>query len=132
MTYNPVHFVGARADTKRRAFGTSSDYLGFLRLGIPSSGIFTGAGAPEDPCYHQACDDLDNIHWEALTVNTKAAASAAAEFALSLDGVPLRNISAAITTPRRRAVGVQTWESVMMKAETVLTCSHVHEHPNLY
>ena len=64
--------------------------MGFLNLGIPTSGIFTGAGAPTDPCYHLACDTIKNIHWEALTVNTKAAGSVAAQLALSLDDVPPR------------------------------------------
>ncbi|KAL7920185.1 hypothetical protein ACQKWADRAFT_165593 [Trichoderma austrokoningii] len=71
-------------------FGQSSDYVAFLKLGIPSSGIFTGAGAPTDECYHQACDNLDNINWEAITLNTKAAGRAAAQLALSLDGIPVR------------------------------------------
>lgn len=71
-------------------FGTSSDYVGFLQLGIPSSGIFTGAGAPEDPCYHLLCDNLDNINWDAITVNTKAAARALAEFALDASSIPAR------------------------------------------
>ena len=64
----------------RRGFEDSSDYAAFLELGIPSSGIFTGAGAPEDACYHLACDDFDNINWDAITVNTKAAGRAAAAF----------------------------------------------------
>jgi hypothetical protein len=61
-----------------------------LELGIPASGIFTGAGAPQDPCYHLACDDLQNIQWEALTLNAKAAGRAAAQFALSVEGIPAR------------------------------------------
>lgn len=52
------------------------------------SGIFTGAGAPEDPCYHAACDTTDNINTEALTINSRAAARAAARLALSLEGLP--------------------------------------------
>jgi aminopeptidase Y len=71
-------------------FGSDSDYVAFLELGIPSSGIFTGAGAPQDPCYHLACDTIDNIDWEAITLNAKAAARAAAQFALSTEGIPAR------------------------------------------
>jgi aminopeptidase Y len=71
-------------------FGDSSDYVGFLDRGIPSSGIFTGAGAPEDPCYHLLCDNLDNINWDAITVNTKAAARAIAALALDASAVPPR------------------------------------------
>ncbi|KAL7943352.1 Zn-dependent exopeptidase [Trichoderma barbatum] len=84
-------------------FGTSSDYVAFLELGIPSSGLFTGAGAPEDACYHQACDNLDNINWDAITVNTKAAGRAAAQLALSLDGIPPRETTS-LNPSSRRAV----------------------------
>jgi aminopeptidase Y len=84
-------------------FGTSSDYVGFLQLGIPSSGIFTGAGAPEDPCYHLRCDNLDNIAWDAITVNTKAAARAIAEFALDASGIPAREKTSLNPKSRRGA-----------------------------
>jgi Zn-dependent M28 family amino/carboxypeptidase len=72
-------------------FGTSSDYLGFITYGIPSSGLFTGAGAPHDPCYHLACDTTANINAEAFTINAKAAAYQVANLALSdLAGLPRR------------------------------------------
>ena len=67
-----------------------SDFLPFLLGGVPTGGLLTGAGgiksaeertvfggfanAPYDPCYHQPCDTLENIAWDALVVNTKAAA----------------------------------------------------------
>ena len=54
-----------------------SDYGGFLKYGIPAGGLFAGAeqlkteeqyekyggtvGMAYDPCYHLACDTLDNI-----------------------------------------------------------------------
>ena len=54
-----------------------SDDAAFARAGIPVGGLFTGAeqlktpaqaavfggtaGAPMDPCYHLACDDLTNV-----------------------------------------------------------------------
>ncbi|KAK3988730.1 putative aminopeptidase [Cladorrhinum sp. PSN332] len=76
----------------------NSDYVGFVELGIPTAALFTGAGEPWDPCYHQACDTLDNIDWEALTLNTKAAARALVTLAHSLEGVPPRQT----TTPNLR------------------------------
>ncbi|KAG6031130.1 hypothetical protein E4U41_007705 [Claviceps citrina] len=98
---NDAHEVGASPlleylrskgkPAELRKFGNSSDYVAFLKLGIPSSGLFTGAGAPADPCYHLACDTMDNINWEAFTANARAAARAAAALALSLEGVPARN-----------------------------------------
>ncbi|OLN95802.1 Aminopeptidase Y 1 [Colletotrichum chlorophyti] len=107
-------------------FGSSSDYVGFLNLGIPSSGIFTGAGAPTDPCYHLACDNLDNINWDALTINTKAAARVAAQFALELpEGLPRRSK----TTPARRSRDAirrefQKWALAAEQAEHSKSCSH--------
>ena len=99
--------------------------MGFLQLGIPSSGSFTGAGDPQDPCYHLACDNLDNINWEALTLNAKAAARTAAEFALSLDGVPLRKK----TSPnmrRRQSIkdSFRKWAAAAEEAENGHMCAH--------
>jgi Zn-dependent M28 family amino/carboxypeptidase len=80
-------------------FSGNSDYGPFIEAGIPSGGLFTGAGglktpeeaqryggtagAPHDPCYHQACDRLDTIDRTALDRNTDAVASAVARFAFS-------------------------------------------------
>ncbi|KAH9210895.1 hypothetical protein DL95DRAFT_465405 [Leptodontidium sp. 2 PMI_412] len=106
-------------------FGTGSDYVGFLQLGIPSSGLFTGAGAPTDPCYHLACDDTSNINAEALTLNAKAAGVAAAKFALSLDGVPPRIKT---TINRRNKMQIRAefakWEHAAQEAADTHTCSH--------
>ena len=73
-----------------------SDYLAFIRNGIPAGGLFTGAEAiktPEqaaiyggtageqlDPCYHLACDTYDNINLEVLEENLYATASAIIHF----------------------------------------------------
>ncbi|KLU81067.1 hypothetical protein MAPG_00162 [Magnaporthiopsis poae ATCC 64411] len=78
-------------------FDTGSDYASFIALGIPTADIYTG----EDPCYHQACDTIDNIDWDVITTNAKAAGRALATLALSLDGVPPRKPPAA----RRNLVG---------------------------
>ncbi|GAW14405.1 hypothetical protein ANO14919_038070 [Xylariales sp. No.14919] len=105
-------------------FGTSSDYVGFLELGIPSSGIFTGASITTDPCYHIACDTLSNVNLDALTVNAKAAANAVAEFALSLDGVPPRKISS-INPRSKNAIRSQflKWKRAAVTAATQKSCS---------
>ena len=58
-------------------FSGRSDYEAFILAGIPSSGLFTGAEVPKteeqeaiwggkageqfDPCYHEACDTIDNV-----------------------------------------------------------------------
>lgn len=69
----------------------NSDYAGFVAIGIPASGMHTGAGAPYDVCYHLKCDDLNNVNYEALTLIAKAAAVQVATLALSdLVGLPKR------------------------------------------
>lgn len=91
-------------------FDGRSDYVGFLELGIPASGFDTGAeqlktddevsefggkaGIQYDPCYHESCDNLDNLSYEAWLVNTRAIANSVAIYARSLDGFPERDVSA--------------------------------------
>ncbi|KAI8317559.1 putative lipoprotein aminopeptidase LpqL [Colletotrichum sp. SAR11_240] len=95
-----------------------------------SSGIFTGAGEPTDPCYHLACDTLDNINWDAITINTKAAARVAADFANELPaGLPRRSK----TTPARRSREAirrefQKWTLAAEQAEHAKSCSHGDDH----
>lgn len=108
-----------------RSFGTGSDYVGFLELGIPSSGIFTGAGAPTDPCYHLACDTITNIDFDAITVNTKAAGRLAAQLALSLEGVPSRNTTTANLRGRMKITETfQKWARAEERAVLQKSCSH--------
>ena len=63
--------------TEPTAFDGRSDYDAFISVGIPAGGLFTGAEEHQDrrggghlrrnrrrrlrPCYHQACDDIDNL-----------------------------------------------------------------------
>ncbi|MEU9577447.1 M28 family metallopeptidase [Streptomyces chilikensis] len=81
-------------------FTGRSDYGPFVEAGIPSGGAFTGAegiktreeaalfggeaGKAYDPCYHQACDTLDNISRAALDVNIDVIAHAAGTYAHDL------------------------------------------------
>jgi len=82
-------------------FSGRSDYGPFIEKGIPSGGIFTGAedaksaeqalrwggtaGAPYDPCYHQACDRIGAVDRTALDRNVDAIASTVARLALSTE-----------------------------------------------
>ena len=84
-------------------FSGRSDYQAFIQAGIPSGGLFTGAevmkteqqaaiwggtaGQSYDPCYHQACDDYDNIDLHALEVNSDAIAFAMLTYAYSTESV---------------------------------------------
>ena len=66
--------VGRRAE-EERASGRS-DHAPFERAGIPVGGLFTGAGRPHDPCYHRACDDIDNVNMPVLVQMARATAEA--------------------------------------------------------
>jgi Zn-dependent M28 family amino/carboxypeptidase len=84
-------------------FSGRSDYQAFIENGIPSGGLFTGAeeikteaqeaiwggtaGEQFDPCYHEACDDLDNVDLHALEVNSDLIAFAQLTFAYSTEAV---------------------------------------------
>jgi Zn-dependent M28 family amino/carboxypeptidase len=85
------------------AFDGRSDYQAFIEAGIPAGGLFTGAevikteeqqaiwggtaGEQFDPCYHEACDDYDNISLHALDVNSDLIAFAQLTFAYSTESV---------------------------------------------
>jgi len=74
-----------------------SDHGPFADRGIPVGGLFSGAEGPKsrgeaedyggeageahDPCYHKACDDLDNLDPRLLDQMSDAAADAALRFA---------------------------------------------------
>ncbi|WP_068213382.1 M28 family peptidase, partial [Rathayibacter tanaceti] len=85
------------------AFDGRSDYDGFISVGIPSSGLFTGAddvkteeevalfggtaGITHDPQYHSAADDIDNISQEALGITSKAIAFVTASLAADTSAI---------------------------------------------
>ncbi|WP_199522162.1 M28 family peptidase [Geodermatophilus marinus] len=80
-----------------------SDYEAFILNGIPSGGLFTGAevikteeqaaiwggtaGEQFDPCYHEACDTIENYDAHALEVNGDLIAFAMLTFAYSTESV---------------------------------------------
>ncbi|KAK6495035.1 Leucyl aminopeptidase yscIV [Arthrobotrys musiformis] len=86
------------------AFSGRSDYQGFLQINIPAGGLFTGAeeimsaeeavlfngkaGVAYDVCYHQACDDVKNLNFDAFITNTKSMADAVAKYGRSIAGFP--------------------------------------------
>lgn len=46
------------------------------------------AGVAYDVCYHQACDDIENLRVDVWERNTKAIAYSIATFAKAIDGIP--------------------------------------------
>ncbi len=99
-------FHGEGWQTSGSAFDGRSDYAPFIERGIPSGGAATGAdglkteaeaqmfggvaGQPYDHNYHLDRDDLSNVNWTALGVNTKAIAHVLATYARSFEGFPDR------------------------------------------
>ncbi|HYN67430.1 MAG TPA: M28 family metallopeptidase [Ornithinibacter sp.] len=84
-----------------------SDYGPFVAAGIPSGGLFTGAegvktaqeaelwggtaGQAYDPCYHRACDTVDNVDLRALDVNSDAMGFGILQYAMNtadVNGIP--------------------------------------------
>ena len=97
------HFDGVGQPWVDTEFSGRSDYQAFIEAGIPASGLFTGAddvkteaevalfggtaGIPQDPNYHTAADDLDNVDRHVLGINSRAIAYAA--YSLAGDPTPL-------------------------------------------
>ena len=97
------YFAGQGLATEPTAFDGRSDYGPFIEAGIPAGGLFTGAegikttaeaaiygglaGAPYDPCYHQSCDDTDNLSLVALDQMSDAAAHATISLAQSTQAI---------------------------------------------
>ncbi|WP_104043874.1 M20/M25/M40 family metallo-hydrolase [Arthrobacter sp. ZGTC412] len=83
-------------------FDGGSDYGPFVKVGIPSGGLFSGdverktnaqaqayggeAGEDLDSCYHKACDTIKNINPELLEDMSGALAFATVSFAMAQQG----------------------------------------------
>jgi Zn-dependent M28 family amino/carboxypeptidase len=105
-------------------FDGRSDYGPFITAGIPAGGLFTGAegiktaeeaalwggtaGEAYDKCYHQACDNFDNINLTALDVNSDAVAYATLYFAMRKGG-PLPAPAPTATARSGAATAVPPW-----------------------
>jgi Zn-dependent M28 family amino/carboxypeptidase len=72
----------ARGPLGKVSAGGSSDHAPFRAAGVPVNGLYTGStergpgGRPRDPCYHLACDTLDNVNRPVLLRMARAAARA--------------------------------------------------------
>ncbi|RXW24391.1 hypothetical protein EST38_g1495 [Candolleomyces aberdarensis] len=98
------YFDSHNIRTGSAVFGGSSDYQPFVDVGIPSGGLMTGAGGLKtaegaewwggeagvayDRCYHQLCDNLENLFVDAWERNSKAIAYSIATYAQGIEGIP--------------------------------------------
>jgi Zn-dependent M28 family amino/carboxypeptidase len=106
------YFASQTMPVEPTAFDGRSDYDAFINVGIPAGGLFTGAedvktaaeaavyggtpGLPYDPCYHQACDTIENMSLTALDQMSDAAAHATLTFAQSGSAVEGTNKGKAV------------------------------------
>jgi len=84
-----TEFAEHKLPVEERSGGRyGSDDAAFSQKGVPTVGLYTGAGAPKseaqagtfggtagrpfDACYHKACDTIDNIDRAVLEQNTRA------------------------------------------------------------
>jgi len=97
------YFESQGLPTEPTAFDGRSDYGPFIANGIPAGGLFSGAegvktaeqaaiyggtvGEPYDPCYHQACDTINNLNSLALAELGDAAAHAVLTLGKSKSGL---------------------------------------------
>jgi Zn-dependent M28 family amino/carboxypeptidase len=96
------YFASQGLESEPTEFSGRSDYGPFIAVGIPAGGLFTGAegvkteeqaeiyggtaGEWYDPCYHEACDDINNLSMDALNEMGDAAAHATWVLARSKEG----------------------------------------------
>jgi Zn-dependent M28 family amino/carboxypeptidase len=96
------YFAGQGLASEPSPFNGRSDYGPFIAVGIPAGGLFSGAegvktpeqaavyggtaGEPYDPCYHEACDDINNLSTQALAELGDAAAHAVLTLARTKTG----------------------------------------------
>lgn len=96
------YFASQNLATETTDFDGRSDYGPFIEAGIPAGGLFSGAegiktpdqaaifggtaGVAYDSCYHQACDNLNNLSTKALFELGDAAADAIMTLAKTKSG----------------------------------------------
>jgi Zn-dependent M28 family amino/carboxypeptidase len=107
------YFASQKLATEPTPFDGRSDYLAFLQAGIPAGGLISGdagiktedqatiplpgreelkgyggtAGLPYDSCYHQACDNINNLNPKSIDELADGAAHATLTFAQTTSAV---------------------------------------------
>lgn len=123
------HFTKQGIEVTPAVVTNGSDYASFWQvLNKPFGFLHTGTGVAQDPCYHQACDTIDNPDPKTLTINAKAAAHMLS--VLSVDGtklIPKSRLNATMFAEiRMRDVGpdVIRIEELEALGERHLGCGH--------
>ena len=96
-------FADRGVASRPTAFSGRSDYQAFILNDIPAGGLFTGAegiktaeeaglwggtaGVAYDPCYHSACDTIENLSMEALDINSDAIAATTLTYAMNTEEI---------------------------------------------
>ncbi|MFC9946787.1 M20/M25/M40 family metallo-hydrolase [Streptomyces pratensis] len=122
------HDINAFLDSKDKPhtgadFTGRSDYGPFIEAGIPSGGTDTGAegvktaaqaetfggtaGLAYDPCYHAACDDLDNVGMGHFDTNIDVIAHAVGTYAHDLGSLTRPAPAASATGEPRNGGGLR-------------------------
>ncbi len=66
------HFESKGLNVTPAIITNGSDYASFWQvLGKPFGYLHTGTGVAQDPCYHQACDTIDNPDRKTITINAR-------------------------------------------------------------
>ena len=100
------YFQSQDLPTGQTAFDGRSDYGPFIDIGIPAGGLFSGAeeikseadrdayggtaGEAYDPCYHKACDDVENVSRRSLRQLSNGVAHAVGYYSAKLSFIPPR------------------------------------------
>ena len=134
------YFASQGLATDPTAFDGRSDYGPFIAAGIPAGGLFSGAegektaeqaavyggtaGEPYDPCYHQACDTINNLSTKALYEMGDAAAHAMWTLAR-----PRRASSRTAAAAGRRAPAPSSSTARSPSAKRVRNTTQDHDGP---
>ncbi|KAI0437076.1 peptidase family M28 [Xylaria telfairii] len=107
------YYTGQGLEVTPAILTNGSDYASFWGiLNKPFGFINTGTAPAQDPCYHQACDTINNPNPETLTINAHAAANAIA--ILSTDG-PHIILKTAIN-----ATMADAWRTTAFEIDTIV------------
>jgi Zn-dependent M28 family amino/carboxypeptidase len=119
------HLTSKGIEVTPARFTGGSDYQSFMNIGKPVGGLHTGTGVEQDPCYHQACDTIDNPNPDTLTINAKAAAHVLSILATrGQDFIPKSPVNASMIT-ERGIMGFETRWTIPGEGEAHLaTCGH--------